>query len=362
MKFIVVSASVVMVLSFLQSAQPAAGASVARQAAPAADFPRPEKLTIGYLPIIYMTQFAAALDQGWFDELEVPNIEFLRFTTGLPMLQGMATDQIDIAYIGIGPVLIAGHRGLPVKAVAATSKDTMALVTTETFARLYAMHQPPAAAFAAFANHTGRKLKMGTLPRGTTPDVFLRMWLDSISVDPEKDLEIVPMGVDQLVAAMAVGAIDGLVAGEPQLTLIRRADPRFKVLVHSKDVVPGLPGGAVMVRQRLIEQYPALVEKLTEIHLRANKRFQTDKAFFARTVTKLLGEEFLPFDVAQEAVHSVSSVANFRALADTLAVYDAFEVMQGVWPTPLRIGDVFEPRFYDAVLQKHPELADAEGR
>ena len=39
-------------------------------------------------------------------------------------------------------------------------------------------------------------------------------------------------------------------------------------------------------------------------------------------------------------------------------MYDSFEVKQGIWPAPLRIDDIFDYRFYDAVVKKHPELAD----
>jgi sulfonate transport system substrate-binding protein len=340
----------------------AAGRAIS--ATPAADIARSEKLTIGYLPVIFHAQIFGAQEKGWLDELGVKHIEFLRFPSGTPFLQAIAVGQVDIGYIGIGPVIIAGHRGLPVKSVAATSKDTMAFITTETFATIYATHQPAAAAFAVFTKQTGRKLRIGTVPRGTTPDVFLRMWLHSGGVNPEKDLDIMPMGGDQLVVAMAAGQIDGAVYGEPQITLIERADTKFKVLLYAKDLVPGLPGGAVMVQQHLIEQYPKLVEKLVEIHLRANKLFNTDKDFFARTVSKALGDQFLPLDVPQVAVRSPAAhmVTNLRALAGTLAVYDAFEVKLGVWPKPLTIDDVFDLRFYDAVVRKHPELADEEGR
>jgi NitT/TauT family transport system substrate-binding protein len=324
-------------------------------------FPRPEKLTVGYLPVIFNSQIFGAQEKGWLDELGVPKIEFLRFTSGTPFLQAIAAGQIDIGYIGVGPVIIAGHRGLPVKSVAATSKDTMALVTNETFARIYAAHQSPAAAFAAFAKQTGRAVRIGTVPRGTTPDVFLRMWLATIGVAVDQAVEIVPMGADQLVAAMSTRQIDGAVYGEPQISLIQRADPKFKVLLYAKDLVPGLPGGTVMVQQRLIDQYPGMIEKLVEIHLRANKAYNTDKEFFARTMSKLLG---VSLEIAQEAVRSPAAhmVANHRALAKMLAVYDAFEVKQGVWPKPLKIEDVFEYRFYDAVVKRHPELADEEGR
>jgi ABC-type nitrate/sulfonate/bicarbonate transport system substrate-binding protein len=324
--------------------------------------PSPE--AIGNLPVIFHAQIFGAQEQGWLDELGVTSIKFLRFPSGTPFLQAIATGQVDIAYVGVGPLLIAGHRGLPVKAVAATSKDTMAYVTTEMFAAIYAAHRPPAAAFAAFAQQQGRKLRIGTVPRGTTPDVFLRMWLTSIGVDPEQDVDIVPMGGDQLVAAIVAGQVDAVVSGEPQITLIQRANPRFKVLLYAKDLVPSLPGGVVVVQQRLIDRYPALVEKLVELHLRANKLFNADKDFFARTVSKALGEHILPLEVAKEAVRSPAThmVTNHRALAAMLAVYDEFEVREGVWPKALSIDDIFEYRFYDAVVQKHPELADEEGR
>ena len=326
-------------------------------AQPAPDFPRPEKLTIGYLPVIFHGQLFGAQEKGWLNELGVPKINLLRFTSGTPFLQAIASGQVDIGYIGVGPVIIAGHQGLPVKSLAATSKDTMGLVTSDTFAQIYAANQPTPAAFAAFAKQVGRKPRIGTVPRGTTPDVFLRMWLAGRGVSAENDVEIVPMGVDQLTPAMAAGRLDGAVYGEPQLTLILRADPKFKVLLYAKDLVPDLPGGTVMVQQRLIDQYPAMLEKLVEIHLRTNKLFNTDREFFARTVAKTLG---IPLDVAQASVRSPAAhmVTNLRALAPTLAVYDAFEVKQGVWPKPLKIEEVFDLRFYDAVLKKHPELAD----
>ena len=330
-------------------------------AQPAPSFPRPEKLTIAYLPVIFHAQVFGAEEKGWLSELGVPKIEFLRFTSGIPLLQAIAAGQVDVALDGIGPVIIAGHRRLPVKSLAATSKDAMAFVTTGAFAQVYyAAQQAPAAAFAAFAKQAGRTLRIGGPPRGATPDVFLRMWLAGIGVDTEKDVTLIPMGGDQLVAAMATGQVDGVVYGEPQITLLLRADPKFKVLLYGKDLVPGLPGGTIMVQQRLIDQYPAMVEKLVEIHLRANKLLNTDKDFFARTVSKVLGEKFLPLDVAQQAVRSPAThlVTDLRALAATLAVYDAFEVKQGVWPGPLKIEDLFDLRFYDAVLKRHPELAD----
>jgi NitT/TauT family transport system substrate-binding protein len=360
MKPMVITMSViVLALGFLQAAaQPVSKPIAVEWVTPVTDVPRPAKLNIGYITNIFITQFAGVREKGWYDELGVKHIEFLRFTSGSPMLQAIAAGEIDIAYIGSGPVVTAAHRGVPVKSVAATSKDPYAFIAIDTFADLYATNRT-AAAFAAFTKQASRKLQIGTAPRFTTPDVLLHMWLVSLGASPEQDVNIVPMGTDQLVAAMLAGQIDGVVYGEPQITLLRQANPRFKAF-YGKDFVPDSPGGVVMVQQRLIDQYPGIVEKLVEIHLRANKLFNADKDFFAKTVTGLLGEEFLPLAVAQAAVRSpaITMVTNPRTLADTLAAYDAFLVQQGVWPKPLRIEEVFDYRFYDAVVAKHPELAD----
>src|SRR3989442_949829 len=89
--------------------------------------PRPEKLTIAYVVgNLYLGQFAGAQEKGWFNELGVKQIDFLRFTSGIPMMQAIAAGQVDISYIGAGPVIISGQQGVPGKSVAATSKDTLA--------------------------------------------------------------------------------------------------------------------------------------------------------------------------------------------------------------------------------------------
>lgn len=53
MKPMAVFVSIVIVLCCLQAAQPVTGSSAAPLAMPAADFSRPEKLTIAYLPVIF---------------------------------------------------------------------------------------------------------------------------------------------------------------------------------------------------------------------------------------------------------------------------------------------------------------------
>ena len=73
---IVGTALVAVVLCFAQAA-----AQPARRVTPAPDFPHPEKLTIGYLPVIFHGQVFGAQEKGWLNELGVPKIDLLRFTS-----------------------------------------------------------------------------------------------------------------------------------------------------------------------------------------------------------------------------------------------------------------------------------------
>jgi acyl transferase domain-containing protein/NAD(P)H-dependent flavin oxidoreductase YrpB (nitropropane dioxygenase family)/ABC-type nitrate/sulfonate/bicarbonate transport system substrate-binding protein/NAD(P)-dependent dehydrogenase (short-subunit alcohol dehydrogenase family) len=233
-------------------------------------FARPAKLSIGYIPMMNMIQLAVADEQGWFrDELGV-EIGYVRFTSGAPMLEAVAAGQLDVAYIGTGPVITAAHQALPVKVVATCSKDAFAFVAIDTFADIYTKN-PTAAAFAEFANQEGRKLKIATVPRGTTPDVFLRYWLSGLGVNPEQDVDIVYMGADQLVATTTAGQADAAVYGEPQITLMQRSNPRFRVVLWGDELTPDLIAGVVMVQQNIIDQYPEMLKKLVEIHVRATK-------------------------------------------------------------------------------------------
>jgi acyl transferase domain-containing protein/NAD(P)H-dependent flavin oxidoreductase YrpB (nitropropane dioxygenase family)/ABC-type nitrate/sulfonate/bicarbonate transport system substrate-binding protein/NAD(P)-dependent dehydrogenase (short-subunit alcohol dehydrogenase family) len=231
---------------------------------------RPAKLAIGCVPFMNMIQLAVADEKGWFRKELGMEIEYVRFTSGVQMLEAVAAGRLDVAYIGTGPAITAAHQGLPVKVVATCSKDAFAFLAIDTFADIYAEH-PTAAAFAEFATQQGRKLKIATVPWGTTADMFLRYWLVGLGVDPEQDVDIVPMDADQLVAATTAGQADAAVYAEPHLTLIQRSNPRFKVVLWGDELTPDLIAGVVMVQQSIIDQYPEMVQKLVEIHIRATK-------------------------------------------------------------------------------------------
>jgi NitT/TauT family transport system substrate-binding protein len=324
-------------------------------------FPRPEKLTLGYIPVAFLMHFAAADEKGWFrDDLGV-QVEYVSFPTGVPLLQAVAAGEIDIAYIGVGPALTLAHRGVPYKIVAATARDGFGVVAAGKFADIYTRN-PTAAAFTEFQRQQGRHLKIASPPKGTNVDIILRLWLTRLGLNPERDVEIVRLaGEEKFIPALVSGAVDAFIFPEPHITLAQRSDPKNQVIWWNQETFPNTVSTVVMVKQSLIDQYPEMMEKLVEIHLRANKLFQEDREYWARVTAKMVGEERLPFDIVRQAINGpgANSVGNPRGAVDAIVLFDQFLVQDGTYPAVIRAENMFDFRFYDRVVLRRPELKDS---
>jgi len=327
----------------------------ATQPAPARTFERPEQLTVGYLPFLVMPQFAAARDKGWLNELGT-KIREIRFTTGGQIAQAFAGGQLDAAWIGSGPAINMAHQGVPAKVVAAVNRDTIAIVAHNDFAELYEK-DPSAAAFRAYQERYGRKLRIGTAPTGTTVDIFMRLWLNKLGVDPERDVQILAMAAGVTPAAAIAKQIDATVTVEHFITLMPRVFPS-RVIAWGQDVRPGQPNHVLVVHQRMMDNYPEFVKKLVELHLRATRALREDKDYWAKVASDWVGAELLPLDVARQAVRSPAAnlIANPRLIVDGIRTEDRFLVSLGRWPGPATMEQIFDFRFYDAVVREHPEL------
>ncbi len=321
-------------------------------------FARPSKLTVGYIGTITVMQVGAVQQKGWFQEQLGMPVQYIRFTSGTPLLQALAAGQVDVAYLGFGPALTAVHQRVPAKVVAVNSKDAYGFAASTKFANIWAKSST-AAAFKEFQRQEGRKLRIASFPKWTAPDAWLRYWLVGLGVDPTQDVEIVGMGEDRLVTAVVSGQLDGAFILEPLITLILRRDPvNFKPIVWSRDIRSNQIAQVVLVKQNLIDQYPEMMERLVKIQMQATKLLKEDREFWAQVTVKYL--ESLSLEDARAAVNSPAAnlASNLRDVAPSVLLFDRFMVQQGVYPSPIAIGDLVDFRFYDRVVKKHPELND----
>jgi len=84
-------------------------------------------LRVGFISIIPMAGLFVMEGRGWTKDVGLPLIT-KRFASGPAMVEALAMGALDVAYIGIGPAMLARARGIDVKVVAANVMEQVALV------------------------------------------------------------------------------------------------------------------------------------------------------------------------------------------------------------------------------------------
>jgi NitT/TauT family transport system substrate-binding protein len=308
-----------------------------------------DSLTLGTLDVFPMMQYFVIEQQGWYDELG-PDIEVKSFGGGPPLVQAYAAGDIDVAYVGISPGVVAIANGIASKVVAANVLEPNVMVGGSTFRSYWADHGPDA--FQRFREEEGRKPQFATLPAGSTPDVFLRYWLtETLGLDLDV-VEIVGQSPSALRSTLSSGEADAGSAIEPIPTALR-ADPDsdMEPFRYAGDIMPGQPGAVLQPSQTLIDDRPELVRQLVATHVRATEFIRGNRARAADMASAVIGSAVLSTDVAERAIDSPASnfISDPRRIVDKTLVYNDIHQQLGSVDTDLSAGDVFDHRFYDEV-------------
>lgn len=319
-----------------------------------------ETLRIGYIPIMVMEQHFVITDQGWYDELSdfgITDVEATRFSSGAPIVQAFAGNELDIAYVGINPALVMASRGVPITVVASNVTNALTFIANDDFSAIWA-ETPSAEAFAIYEEQVGNKLRVATLPQGTTPDTVLRLWLNQIGATGD-EIEIIPLGVDQVQVALATGNADASLIMEPVISLAESQDWGFSTLVTGAEILADQPGAVLIVRDSLIEENPDLVEKLVELHIRATIYASSDLDEAARIASEQIGDDILSIDIARIASEELNWISSPYSILESTRAYNDFQVALEVFDEPVDLDVLFDTSFYDAVIEANPDFEEA---
>ena len=245
----------------------------------------------------------------------------------------------------------------PHKLSPANVTEALTVIANDDFREIWEA-DPTAGAFATYEEEFGRKLRVATLPQGSTPDVVLRLWLSQLGLTPDA-IEIIPLGVEQVQASLATNRVDASLIMEPVISLAQEQEWGFQPIVFGNEILEDQPGAVLLVSQDLIDNRPELVQTLVEIHIRATIFANEDLDEAARIASERIGEEVLSFDIARVAVESqaINWIYNPYQIVESTQVYNEFQVELGIFDEPLAIEDVFDFSFYDAAIEANPEWA-----
>jgi len=189
--------------------------------------PETTKAVLGYIALMDAAPLVIAKEKGLFAKYGVPDVEVSKQAswgaTRDNLVLGGAANGIDGAHIlSPMPYLISTGKvtqnsvPTPMYIVARLNLDAQAISVSNEYKDLKVTADASAlkAAFAA-KKAAGKEVKVAMTFPGGTHDVWIRYWLASAGIDPDKDVSTIVVPPPQMVANMKVGNMDAFCVGEP---------------------------------------------------------------------------------------------------------------------------------------------------
>lgn len=308
-------------------------------------------LRVGYIPILPMTQLFVLNGEGWAKQAGL-DLQTTAFQSGPAMVQALASGTLDVAYVGVGPALIARSKGVKLKIVAANVVDQVALIGRGALAKLTAEAATPAEGFKAFRAAEGRPAKIGTLPSGSVPETVLRYWLQEVAKIPAEDIQVVGLGEQQLQQALLAGSVDGASILEPILTLTQSRLPDARIVARAGTMFPKQPGAVLAVTEEAVARDRAAVAELVKLHVRATAFIKNDPDRTATLATDAIGKGLVEEAAIRAALTSDASnfVDNPRDIVESTRKMQDFQQSLGQIAQPVDIDALFDFSFHDAAI------------
>ncbi len=307
-------------------------------------------LKVAYIPILSMSQLLVIVGEGWAAAAGL-DLQLTRFSSGPAMVQALASGSYDVAYVGIGPAMVARASGLDLRVVAANGVGQGSLIGVGAFAANFAAAPSPAEAFAAFRHTTGHPVRIATLPKGSVPDTVLRYWLNEVAHVAPADVQVLGVGEDRVQQALLAGSADAASALEPILTVVQERVPSARILVTGNQMFPNQPGAVLAMRETTIQASRAAAETLVGLHIRATKLIEADPARAARDTLKVLGEGLISQETLERAFRSpamrvISNPHTIEAATEKLGVY---QMQIGALARTVPNAELFDMSLYDGL-------------
>jgi NitT/TauT family transport system substrate-binding protein len=310
-----------------------------------------QPLRVGFIPVMGVAQLFVAEGEGWTKQAGIP-LAPAAFESGPNMIQALSSGSLDVYAAGLAPLLVARSKGIDVRVVAATVVEEMGFAASASFAPFFEGHTP-AQAFKAFREKTGRAAKLATQPIGSGPHTTLNYWLWEVIKADKADVQIVEMGIDATQGAIVTGAVEGGSIREPALTIVRRQNPKIKLIATGADMFPDFPGVVVAVLGAFADKNPKAVESLVRVVIRATALLKDDPKRAAPHVGAAFGRGLVPEAILLEAIRSPQTqfTSDPRRIIDSTAKLQDYQVKLGALAKAAPLDGLFALSVYDRALQ-----------
>jgi len=185
-------------------------------------------------------------------------VELIRMNANVS-ITALSTTDIDYTMV-FGSVVRGALRGMPMRVVASFMDSSTHLLIA----------RPE---YKSIRDLKGKTLAVSTI--GATSDVAARMMMKQGGIDPEKELKIIPLGVERArYAALREGIVDVAVLSPPTDTDAQRQGYRILSRFHE---LFKLPFAGLGTHLKKLKEKPDEVKRMVKALLRANRFVRSNR-------------------------------------------------------------------------------------
>ncbi|MGN7358637.1 aliphatic sulfonate ABC transporter substrate-binding protein [Paenibacillus sp. SAF-054] len=216
----------------------------------------PVKINVGYIPDLNgAAPIVVAEEKGFFKDAGL-NVNAVKFLSGPPEFQAMASGDLDIAYIGPGATFLAAQGQGKIIALASLGFGDMVYATKK----------------SGIQEWKDLKGKTVGVPKGTSGEMILNLGLEKGGLKPS-DVNIVNIDVAGAVSAFVANKVDAVAIWSPYTKEIEKQLGKDNIvkLGDNRTFYPDyvFPASWV-VNPKFLEEKPEVVQQFLEAWVKAN--------------------------------------------------------------------------------------------
>ncbi|GIP29529.1 bicyclomycin resistance protein [Paenibacillus sp. J23TS9] len=216
----------------------------------------PVKINVGYIPDLNgAAPIVVADEKGFFKDAGL-NVNAVKFLSGPPEFQAMASGDLDIAYIGPGATFLAAQGQGKIIALASLGFGDMVYATKK----------------SGIQDWKDLKGKTVGVPKGTSGEMILNLGIEKGGLKPS-DVNIVNIDVAGAVSAFVANKVDAVAIWSPYTKEIEKQLGKENIvkLGDNRTFYPDyvFPASWV-VNPKFLEEKPEVVQQFLEAWVKAN--------------------------------------------------------------------------------------------
>jgi nitrate/nitrite transport system ATP-binding protein len=227
-------------------------------------------LNIGFVPLVDCAPLVIAKEKGFF-KAQGLDVTLSKENGWNAIAEGINSDRLDAAHMVAGMPLgmtigAAGRTPTPVITALVLSRNGSA-ITFSNYLKNHSIENVQALK-TIVVNSPDRVFNFGMVDPISIHNLLLRYWLAAGDIDPDRDVNLVTLAPQEMVANLQAGTIDGFCAGEPW-----NSKAVYEKIGHivatDLDIWSGHPEKVLGVREDWVAKYPETNIALTKALLKA---------------------------------------------------------------------------------------------